>query len=259
MEERMVVWLAFPLLVILIFIGLAFLWMVHHHLWKPLMGILLLGAGLFFFSLLFSYQRFEERSAVMREEVRSADASHEMTLRQAELPLPLVKPKTSAAPKTDVAESERPAWINQQPHTDDDGVYVVAVTSGPYQTRAECDDALTAVIDKEICAFAEKLDPDAAKEPLSLDGSFRQSLIRQRYNETVDSSVGKMQQVDAQLAFTKQIQGELIRQIKQFVIDKRLKYAAAAGGVVLLMLGAAYSILRRPARTPEGSKPLAGG
>jgi hypothetical protein len=257
MEARWIV--AFPLLVILIFIGLAFLWMVHHHLWKPLMGVLLVGAGLFFLSLV----TYSEKSARLeRPPMTQAEMSpdrQELRVGPPSMPGADVKPFPDPDNPLKPADSSKPAWVGQPPHTDDDGVYVVAVTSGPYQTRAECDDALSGVIDKEIRAFAEKLDPDAAKEPLSLDSSFRQTLIRQRYNETVDSSVGKMQQVDAQLAFTKQIQAELVRQIKQFVIDKRLKYAAAAGGVMLLLLGAAYLLLRRPARTPEGSKPLAGG
>ncbi len=252
MESRMVVWASFPLLVILIFIGLAFFWMVHHHLWKPLMGILLVGAGLFFFSLV-TYNTHGLQEVVEPFGPKSEASMH----RTGRVEIAPVPDKAPAAEQV-TSDANKPAWIDQPPHTDDGDVYVVAVTSGPYQTQAECEDALAAAIDKEVRTFAEKLDPAAANEPLSLDKNYRQILIRERYGETIKSSLGPMQQLDAQLAFTDKVRAELIRQINQFVIDKRLSFPAAAGGVMLLLLGAAYLLLRRPARTPEGSKPFAG-
>jgi hypothetical protein len=260
-EKQMVVWASFPLLIILISVGLLFFWMVHHHLWKPLMGILLVVAGLFFFSL-FAYHSAERDEAIVHEaDFRSAEARRPMTSRTAEASLD--KPDGAElhigaeAPPVEPSDSGKPAWVGQPPHTDDNGAYVVSASSGLYQSEPDCEVALAAAIDTEIRAYAEKLDSDAANEPLTIVPAMRESLIRQRHTETADLSVGKMLQLDAQLAFTKDIQANLIKQIKQFVINQRLKYTAAGGGAVLLVLGLAYSILRRNPRTREAAKPAA--
>ncbi len=259
----MTVTLFLPLLAVLILIGLGFLWLVHHHFLKPVMGALLVVAGMAILSML-SYRGAERRSEFSADRTASAsrsegDLMEPMKENRRETPLTAAP----AAPST-AAGSPLPDWVGQSlhlEHWDSGDVHVVSVTSGLYQTLAECEAALATEIDREVRAFAEKLDPAAAGALLTFNDEFRRQLIHDEHHEVFQSpTVGQMHRLDARLAFNAQVRGELAHRVQETVINNRLKITAAAGAAVLLVLFGVFSILRRsPNQTGTRSKPLAVG
>lgn len=140
----------------------------------------------------------------------------------------------------------KPEWVDKAPHFEQQAgseIYVATATAGPYSTAAECDRELEGEIDRVAQTYVERklgsgvivrLEPQFADD----------HLIRARWRENVNVSVGNMQSAHALLIFDPSVQTELQRLWRQAVVGPRLAYAAAGLSGLLLLVGSVYSVLK---------------
>jgi hypothetical protein len=272
-----VVWIGFPMilfLAILVLFGVA--WLFNHHHWKPVVGILLfaLGVGFFVFTGYFAVERASLREDYARvatqepERMRQSSLAHEQAnsdreRKQADAVArsdsnsagkateAVTKPSPPAASQP-AAPRPRPDWLGRALHRTslDNGqqVYETGVDSGPYLTEAECERAIIPVINDAVNKYVADYIPEATGQEIALEPDYVNSqLVKDTYWETVKSTVAPMNQLHALLVFDSQVRGDLIARARETIVGRRLKDAAACTGLVLMLLGGAYSLLKRGA------------
>ena len=170
-----------------------------------------------------------------------------------EKPAPAASPAKPAELKTvpaakkaeAVAAPERPDWVAWPAKYIDDA-YVMPVSVGPYTTELECDARLPDALQAAVADYVEiYLGPEtAASVRLPADELRKLSLARGRFVETIETSLGPMVQLHAQLAFDTKVQEQLREQWRQAVVAGRLRYAAGGLAVLLSLLALLFAYLK---------------
>jgi hypothetical protein len=147
-------------------------------------------------------------------------------------PAPPAKPQATA----------RPAWVDAPPHYADNA-YLMPVAVGPYTTRLECDAAVPEALQQAVAKYVEAyLGPEAARHtPAEFT---REQLVGQQWEETVESSVGRMITLHLELRFTAAMQDALRDALRQATAAERLRWAAGGLAGVLALLGALFGYLK---------------
>ncbi len=174
-------------------------------------------------------------------------------------PQPIVNSKSSAPPARLVEapatvesakdkSSEPPAWVSEGPHQLD-GTYYETLEAGPFATREECLQALGPRLEKSVAEFVELHLTSAPGQSITLDRSELWELVRQVWYERVDSSVGPMLTLHAQLGLDRKAQARLAQRWRDSESSTRMHIAWLVGSAVLTLLAATYVYLWLDRRT----------
>jgi hypothetical protein len=142
--------------------------------------------------------------------------------------------------------NSRPDWVDR-PAMLEEQTYRVEVKSGLYVTPAECQRGLNAAIAAAVERYVTiYFGDERAAALVNLEPAYlRQHLIRQPlYAETVDASVGPMQQLHALLEFDDEMRAELHRLWRQAFVSDRLRYVGGAFSLLLAAIAAAWGYLK---------------
>lgn len=138
----------------------------------------------------------------------------------------------------------RPKWVDE-PTGLVNGVYYKNVSSGPYATVAGCDEALPAELNIAVDQFIDSYLGSGASHLVHLPlGYVQDELVKARYEETSDFSIGPMKNVHVQLVFDGKAREVIKRRYQNALADVRMKEVAIGAGSVLLLLGAMFSYLK---------------
>ena len=98
------------------------------------------------------------------------------------------------------------------------------VTVGPYTTRLECEAKLPDALEAAVAEYVEiHLGPDVAAGVRLPPDELRQLLVKEKFDETIDTSLGPMAQLHARLAFDTRAQERLREQWRQVLVAGRLR------------------------------------
>lgn len=162
-------------------------------------------------------------------------------------------PVDSAEETSSIIPPGRPAWVEQAPQWEDDGTYLVAVSSGPFERGMDCRKILENETKIALRQFAnDYLDnPQAAERLGSQLDSLQEDVTIDTYHEQLNASVGPMQQWHSLLKFDIPIQQKLgeLWQAQQQV--SRVVYIGAGFFGLLGLLSIFYIGM---SLTSEGSK-----
>ena len=126
----------------------------------------------------------------------------------------------------------------------------MSVTVGPYTTRLECEAKLPEALQPAVAEYVEiYLGPEAARSVQSCSEELRRQLVKEKLEETVQTSLGPMVQLHARLAFDTKIQERLRDQWRQVIVAGRLQRVAAALGIMLALLALLFAYLKMSQKT----------
>jgi hypothetical protein len=136
----------------------------------------------------------------------------------------------------------RPDWVDAAPHYADNA-YVMPIAVGPYTTRLECEAVLPEALQQAVAKYVELyLGPEAAQRARLT--FVREQLVRQEWEETVETSVGRMVVLHLELRFTTWMQDAIRDALRQATAAGRLRVAAIGLGGVLAVLGVLFGYLK---------------
>jgi hypothetical protein len=161
--------------------------------------------------------------------------------------------KSDAAKPPAAAAKTRPTWVDASPQVID-GVYQTNITVGPYTTRGECDAKLPEALQDAITHYVDVyLDEDIPGRIPLPDDNFCRQLVKDRWEETRQSSVGPMIQLHVLLGFDRQVKERVLEAYRQTLVAERLWWTGGALAAVLTLLAALYSYLKWSSGSPESS------
>ena len=158
------------------------------------------------------------------------------------------KPPAAAAPAAPVEpppkEPPRPAWVGAGPKLIDNA-YFMTLKVGPYTTRLECEANLPEALQSAVSEYVELyLGPEAAKRVRLPADDLRQRLVREVWEEPVQSSIGPMVQLHVQTAFDTKTQEAIKDAWRRSIVADRLRRSGAVLAAVLGVLAVAYTVLK---------------
>jgi hypothetical protein len=149
----------------------------------------------------------------------------------------------SATKDPGLAESDRPAWVDAEPHREGD-VYRMVITVGPYSTKAECQEKLPDKLQEAVSQYAATLiGPEARDLSLPLD-YLQAHVVKERWHDEKDYSVGPMFNLHVLLAFDREAKGRIEQLWRTAVVGERLVGVAGLLVLVLLFLSIVYAYLK---------------
>jgi hypothetical protein len=150
---------------------------------------------------------------------------------------------SSATPEPALAESERPVWVDAEPHREGD-VYKMVIAVGPYSTKEECEEKLPEELQQAVGQYAATLiGPEAGDLSLPLDYVQRR-VVKERWHERRDYSVGPMFHLHVLLAFDREAKGRIEQLWRDVVVGERLVGVGGLLVLVLLFLSIIYAYLK---------------
>jgi hypothetical protein len=159
------------------------------------------------------------------------------------VPLKVSKERKQNEAKQPVSEA-RPGWLDQPGGREGD-VYYETVMVERYATAAEAEDALAEELQTRTRAYVDRYLGVGASKLFTVPPAYiHDRLVRDRYKETVESSVGPMVNAYAQLAFDHRARAQLQRMQRDAHIEHRLLEVAGGAAAVLLVLGAVFGYLK---------------
>ena len=138
----------------------------------------------------------------------------------AEAPQPKAGGGKAAHAASPTAE-KRPAWVDSPPGRQGDA-YRETVLIGPYTTRVECDGKVPEALQKALAEYAELYLGRPAPPASSFSGRTSTAIVKDRFEETIQSSVGPMIQLHLLLEFDRAVQERIQKAAERAVIDRRL-------------------------------------
>jgi hypothetical protein len=151
--------------------------------------------------------------------------------------------RKESEPLKPVSEA-RPVWLDQPGGRDGD-IYYETVMVERYATAAEAEDALAEELQARTRAYVDRYLGAGASKLFTVPPAYiHDRLVRDRYKETVESSVGPMVNAYAQLAFDHRARAQLQRMQRDAQIEHRLLEVAGGAAAVMLVLGAVFGYLK---------------
>lgn len=151
----------------------------------------------------------------------------------------------SLAPSSPPVAAKRPDWVDNPPQPSAES-YEVAVNSGPWKTRPECEQALNEEIDLAVDNYVAWQLGEAARSRISLpEDALRRQLLAEQWLEKVDTKFGEqMINLHALLRFDSQIDSKLREAWNQLLLTGRIVVSGAILGGALLLLAVIYGYLK---------------
>ena len=143
----------------------------------------------------------------------------------------------------------RPEWVDAAP-TRVGPVYEVVITSDPFTSSFECERDLDQKLADAVASYVSNLlGPEAARRVELAPVEARQQIVADQWMESLDTSVGPMKRMHAQLQFDQDVQELFRKRWQEAVLTERL--LAVGGGFVglLLILGIAFGYLHLDTQT----------
>lgn len=143
------------------------------------------------------------------------------------------------------ATKNRPDWLESGMLVDGE-VQRVAVKAGPYYRMREC----LRELDEEIRAAAEEFINDYLEDPRAATlvrydlRQIKNRLVRETFQEQLDTSVGPMNQAHALLEFDTSFCSELEERWKRAQTTVRLWHTGALAGIVLLLIATLFAYVQ---------------
>lgn len=130
----------------------------------------------------------------------------------------------------------RPAWVEQPPRWEQDGIYYVSVSSGPYDRGMECSKSLDREVTVALQAYAnDLLSNNQAGTMLAAElENLKEEVVAENYQEQLTPSFGVMHQWHALLKFDPAIQ-QKIRDL--WSVQKRISRVIYIGTGFLFLIG----------------------
>ena len=200
-----------------------------------------LAGGLTLLSLLAMYYSYEPVGEPATP--RRAEAPPAISKPMAEAPQLKAAGGKAAHAKSPAAE-KRPAWIDSPPGRQGDA-YRETVLIGPYTTRVECDGKVPEALQRAMAEYAElylgrRAPPASAFHGDDIEGA----IVKDRFEETIQSSVGPMIQLHLLLEFDRAVQERIRKAAERAVIDRRLWRTGTVSIAVLGLLAVALAYLK---------------
>lgn len=159
------------------------------------------------------------------------------------------EPANGAATDPASGKQSRPGWVDAQPGRVGDA-YQMVVVAGPYTTRLECDQAISAQLYQAVDEYAELYLGDGRGRQVSLTDEFlRKHVVAEEWEEHFQSSVGPMVRLHARLMFDARTNSELKDRFRRAIVAQRLVIAGGGLAATLLLLGGCFGALRLDAAT----------
>jgi len=151
----------------------------------------------------------------------------------------------------------RPDWVESEPVLTDD-TQLVAVSSGQYVHNQDCKRALDEKLEETVNAYIDRhlghVCGDNFKASTFLNyepGDIRGKLVKEIHQEEIETSVCRVHQMHALLAFTPEFRAELDGRCdeidehwRQLAAVGRLTGTALAVGFILALLGVVFGYFR---------------
>ncbi|HWA98249.1 MAG TPA: hypothetical protein VG713_07135 [Pirellulales bacterium] len=167
-----------------------------------------------------------------------------------EMPQPVAAPRSASAlkkqsPPSASSPTERPAWVDEQPGLTGN-VYHETIEVGPYTTRDECNEALLPALRTAMAAYTDRLCGQSLSGQVTIaDAELRRDVLRETWQETVDTSVGPMQKLYGRLQFDERLRGRVEQLCRWVAVETRLRWVGTVTAAILLLLGGSHLWLRR--------------
>jgi hypothetical protein len=176
-----------------------------------------------------------------------------LALSQRERGPDLVASQRERGPNSTVSQTKRgpekpparPAWVNATPRLVGDA-YQVSIAVGPYTTPAECDARLPEAVQQsldeysEICLMGQagrsirlKLSPDELRR-----------LVKERWEEVRQHSVGPMTWLHALVSFDHKMKDRVLQQYRRSIVDERLLLTGVWAALALGLLATVFGYLK---------------
>jgi hypothetical protein len=144
-----------------------------------------------------------------------------------------------------VAKSEaRPAWVDAPPRSVDDA-YEMSITVGPYTTRAECDAKLPEALHEALGRYVDICLGDEPPVGVRLPpDELRDRLVKDRWEETRQYSVGPMIRLHVLLRFDREFKERVLEQRRRAIVADRLGAIAFLATIGLILLATVFAYLK---------------
>lgn len=230
-------------------------WEFSHRVALGMTGALSVALGVRVIALATALYLFPEFAVVVvGDESDRAAAAGEVQAELAESPdgavetlaLPYAREPVESVAKVVYLAKDRPNWIEVPP------TYVgeelqVAVLGGPFVSTRACEKQLGEEVGKTVGDFVNQhLGVKHADTFIhfSLDELRRKKVIREQFQEQLETSLGVMNQVHAQLVFDDQFRDEVELRWSEIRARSRLAQTGLGSGVILLLLGTMFSYFK---------------
>jgi hypothetical protein len=167
------------------------------------------------------------------------------------------------SPHQAVASEPKPEWLEKRGRYPGVG-YRVAVKSGPYVTEGECRRSLEVAVRGAVAEYLDSYLGEGTSALLTIQPQYvRDEIQRDEFHETVQASIGTMQQIHSLLVFDDGVRQHLQEAWREALISRRLWLVGGGAGAVLTLLAAAFGYLRlsgapsAPSPEPAAASPAA--
>jgi hypothetical protein len=149
-------------------------------------------------------------------------------------------PAARAAPPA----AGRPDWVDAAPHYADNA-YVMSIPVGPFETREQCEAEVPQALQEAVERYAAIYVGAGAAGRWDWDpADLRRRLLREEWQEPVETSFGPMVVLHLRLAFDRQMQEGVQAAVRREATAGRLRVAAIGLGGVLLALAVVFACLK---------------
>jgi hypothetical protein len=148
----------------------------------------------------------------------------------------------------------RPEWVGQSPQVKGDGNHWIAVSSDPWKSQFEAEEALTRRVRKAVADYIdEQIGRANASRGVRLNQGDLHRLLSpaQKYREELlfaDSAIGVMQQHHAQIIFTPEFRADIRQRWREHVVTARLLRTGGTVVAVFVGLLVAFAALKSATR-----------
>ncbi len=115
---------------------------------------------------------------------------------------------------------------------------------GPYTTQAECEGKVQETLQKSLADYAELYLGGPAPPAGSFSAKDLDALVKDRFEETIQSSVGPMIQLHLLLEFDRGVREGIQKAAERALIDRRLWRTGTCSAAVLALLAVALTYLK---------------
>jgi len=137
----------------------------------------------------------------------------------------------------------KPEWLGKH-HEFNGKEYETAVKSGLYVTIPECQRALEAAENQAVREYLDSYLGEGAAKLVDLDARYiHRNLHKRQYTETVEASIGTMQQMHALLMIDDQARNDFHDRWRQAVVTRRLWIVGGGAAAVLAAIASAFGYL----------------
>ena len=153
-------------------------------------------------------------------------------------------PSATGGQSKPTTSQQRPAWIDMPLQRIAEG-HQLALRIGPCFSSDECRRSLPDELEKAATRYARECLQLDLGSSIHIDPELlEKTLVRETWEETIDTSVGPTVWLHALVVFDRRACGLIKESCRRMVIERRVKAVGAILGCTLLLLGIVYTGLR---------------